>query len=201
MKTTRLDAPKPLLSGSAALSAFRLVKIEAIRGGLLSVVTLVLMSSAMASPANRIAYKVRLADGTDQYYQMVVPPSVAATPFNPRTWATPSMATKKFSAQAVGIAAVAWAGGAVKSGKGGPPNSTVDVGGPTPGGFYNASSVRIDSVQFQNDPMPYYLVRMTGQIGATRQVLYAAVLEDGRIIRPTLVSGPSRVIHPKARHH
>ena len=60
----------------------------------------------------------------------------------------------------------------------------------TPGGFYNASSVRIDSVQLQNDPVPYYLVRMTGQIGQTRQTLYAAVLKDGRIIRPTPVSGP-----------
>jgi hypothetical protein len=111
------------------------------------------------------------------------------------------MATEKFSAQAIGITAVAWAGGLSKSTKGGPPNSPVDVGGPIPGGFYNASSVRIDSVQFQNDPMPYYLVRMTGQVGTTRQVLYAAVLEDGRIIRPTPVSGSTRAGPSMMRHH
>jgi hypothetical protein len=61
-------------------------------------------------------------------------------------------------------------------------------------------NVRVESVQLQNDPVPYYLVRLTGQIGETRQTLYAAVLEDGRIIRPTLVSGASqstRSIHRK----
>jgi len=76
-----------------------------------------------------------------------------------------------------------------------------NIGGNTPGGFYNASNVRVDAVDLQSDPVPYYLVRLTGQVGETRQTLYAAVLEDGRIIRPTPMSGASeatRVTHRKA---
>ena len=94
-----------------------------------------------------------------------------------------------------------WAGGLSKRAKGGPTNGMSDIGGNTPGGFYNASSVRVDAVDLQNDPVPYYLIRLTGQIGETRQTLYAAVLEDGRIIRPTPMSGASeatRVTHRKA---
>jgi hypothetical protein len=88
-----------------------------------------------------------------------------------------------------------------KRAKGGPTNGMSNIGGNEPGGFYNASSVRVDAVDLQNDPVPYYWVRLTGQIGETRQTLYAAVLEDGRIIRPTTVSGPAeakRVAHRKA---
>jgi hypothetical protein len=93
------------------------------------------------------------------------------------------------------------AGGLSKRAKGGPTNGMSNIGGNEPGGFYNASSVRVDAVDLQNDPVPYYWVRLTGQIGETRQTLYAAVLEDGRIIRPTTVSGPAeakRVAHRKA---
>jgi hypothetical protein len=143
----------------------------------------------MAKTADAIVYKVRLANGVYQYYQIVVPASVP--PAQPVKWATPSVANNQLSAQGAGIVAAAWAGGvSTRREKGGPPNSMVNVGSGTPGGFYNASSVRIDSVQLQNEPVPYYLVRMTGQIGQTRQTLYAAVLKDGRIIRPTPVSGP-----------
>jgi hypothetical protein len=39
---------------------------------------------------------------------------------------------------------------------------------------------------------------LTGQIGEPRQILYAAVLEDGRIIRPTPVSGASQAIRTVA---
>ena len=123
-----------------------------------------------------------------QYYQIIVPANVP--PAQAVKWAIPSVANSQLSAQGAGIVAAAWAGGVSTREKGGPPNSMVNVGSSTPGGFYNASSVRIDSVQLQNDPVPYYLDRMTGQIGQTRQTLYAAVLKDGRIIRPTPVSGP-----------
>ena len=155
---------------------------------LLMILVVVLVSPVMAETGHGIVYKVRLANGADQYYQIVAPTDLP--PAKAVKWATPSMATNKFSAQAAGIGAVAWAGGMSKSGKGTPPNTTVDVGGHKAGGFYNASDVRIQSVQLQNAPVPYYLVRMTGQIGETRQTLYAGVLEDGRIIRPTPVSGP-----------
>jgi len=39
---------------------------------------------------------------------------------------------------------------------------------------------------------------LTGQIGETRQTLYAAVLEDGRVIRPTPMSGASQAIRTVA---
>ena len=143
---------------------------------------------SMAETPNGFAYKVRLENGADQYYQIVAPINVP--PAKALKWATPSVANNRLSAQGPGIVAVAWAGGVSMREKGGPPNSMSNLGSRTPGGFYNASSVRIDSVELRNGPVPYYRVRMTGQIGETRQTLYAAVLEDGRIIRPTLESGP-----------
>jgi len=157
------------------------------KNSVLMILVVVLVSTVMAETPNGIVYKVRLANGADQYCQIVVPVNVP--PAKPTRWATPSVANNKLSAQAAGTGAVAWAGGMTKSGKGGPPNTTVDVGGHNAGGFYNASNVRIDSMELRNGPVPYYLVRVTGQIGETsRQTLYAAVLEDGRIVRPTPVS-------------
>ena len=168
------------------------------KSSVLMILVVVLVSTVMAETPNGIVYKVRLANGADQRYQIVVPTNVA--PAKPIKWATPSVASNKLSAQAAGIGAVAWAGGMSKSGKGGPPNTTVDVGGHNAGGFYNASNVRIDAIELRNGPVPYYLVRMTGQSGETRQTLYAAVLEDGRIIRPTPVSGlPVTVAVSKSR--
>jgi hypothetical protein len=134
----------------------------------------VLVSPMMAETPNGIVYKVRLANGASQFYQIVVHSSIP--PANAAKWATPSVAQNKLSAQGAGIVAVGWAGGWSTREKGGPSNSMTNIGGITPGGFYNASNVRFDSVQLQNDPVPYYLVRMSGQIGETRQTLYAAVL-------------------------
>ena len=156
----------------------------------------VLVSPMMAETPNGIVYKVRLANGASQFYQIVVSSSIP--PANAVKWATPSLAQSRLSAQGAGIVAVGWAGGLSTRAKGGPTNSMTSIGGNTPGGFYNASNVRIDSTELQNDPVPYYWVRMTGQIGETRQTLYAAVLEDGRIIRPTPVSGPSQAMRTVA---
>ena len=133
----------------------------------LSVVIFVLVSPMMAATPSGTVYSVRRD-------QIVVSSSIP--PANAEKWATPILSHSKLSAQGAGIVAVGWAGGLSKR---------------VPGGFYNASNVRIVSVQHQNGPVPYYLVRLTGQIGQTRQTLYAAVLEDGRIIRPTLVGGAS----------
>jgi hypothetical protein len=163
---------------------------------LLSTLIVVLVSPMMAETPNGIVYKVRPANGADQYYQIVAPVNIL--PPKAVKWATPSVAQNKLSAQGAGIVAAGWAGGLPTRAKGGPTNSMTNIGGNTPGGFYNASNVRIDSTQLQNGPVPYYLVRMTGQVGNTRQTLYAAVLEDGRIIRPTPVSGPSRAIRTVA---
>ena len=117
---------------------------------------------------------MRLENGASQLYQIVVSSSIPLA--NAEKWATPTLSHSKLSAQGAGIVAVRWAGG---------------LSTRVPGGFYNASNVRIVSVQHQSGPVPYYLVRLTGQVGGTRQTLYAAVLEDGRIIRPTLVGGAS----------
>src|SRR5260370_26772660 len=143
------------------------------KGSLLSTLIVVLVSPMMAEPPNGMVYKVRQANGPSQFYQIVVPSSIA--PANAVKWATPSVASNKLSAQGARIVAVGWAGGLSTRAKGGPPNSMTNIGGNTPGGFYNASNVRMDSVQLQNDPVPYYFVRMTGQIGEARQPLYAAV--------------------------
>ena len=165
----------------------------------LSIVMYVLVSPLMAETPNGIVYKVRLENGATQWYQIVVPSSIP--PANVVKWATPSLSHSKLSAQGAGIVAVGWAGGLSKRAKGGPTNGLSNIGGTEPGGFYNASNVRVDAVDLQSNPAPYYLVRLTGQIGETRQTLYAAVLEDGRIIRPTPVIGASearRVTHRKA---
>jgi hypothetical protein len=165
----------------------------------LSFVMYVLVSPLMAETPHGIVYTVRLENGASQWYQIVAPSSIP--PANSGKWATPSLSHSKLSPQGAGIVAVGWAGGLSKRAKGGPTNGMSNIGGKEPGGFYNASRVRVDAVDLRNDPVPYYLVRLTGQIGETRQTLYAAVQEDGRIVRPTTVSGPSegkRVAHRKA---
>ena len=165
----------------------------------LSIVMYVLVSPIMAETPNAIVYKVRLENGASQLYQIVVSSSIP--PANAVKWATPSLAHSNLSVQGAGIVAVGWAGGLSTRPKGGPFNSMSNFGGNTPGGFYNASNVRVDSVRHHDDPVPYYLVRMTGQVGNTRQTLYAAVLEDGRIIQPTLISTSLRTAHARKRHH
>jgi hypothetical protein len=179
--------------------AKRINSITGMKSSVLSIVMYVLVSPLMAETPNGIVYKVRLENGATQWYQIVVPSSIP--PANVVKWATPSLSHSKLSAQGAGIVAVGWAGGLSKRAKGGPTNGLSNIGGTEPGGFYNASNVRVDAVDLQSNPAPYYLVRLTGQIGETRQTLYAAVLEDGRIIRPTPVIGASearRDTHRKA---
>src|SRR5260370_3838323 len=147
----------------------------------LTILTCVLGSPGIATTTNDVVYKVRLSSGADQYYQSVAPTNVP--PEKTVKWATPSVAQNKLSAQGAGIVAVGWAGGLSTRAKGGPTNSMSNIGGNTPGGFYNASNVRIDSVQLQKDPVFYYLFRMTGHIVDTRPTLYPAVLQHAPIIR------------------
>jgi hypothetical protein len=58
-------------------------------------------------------------------------------------------------------------------------------------GFYGASNVSANSVEWKTThkngaplPFPYYLVNMTGQVGAGAQPLYAVVLENAELVRP-----------------
>jgi len=165
----------------------------------LSIIACILVLPVTAKTRNELLFSVRLPNGADQHYQLVVPADIA--PAKGGTWATPYLAHSKVSPRMASVLAVAWAGGLSKKEKGGPPNSLVNVGGNTPGGFYYASYVRPDSVELRNEPLPYYLVRMTGQVGNSRQTLYAAVLEDGRIIQPTPISAPPQTAHAKKGHH
>jgi hypothetical protein len=50
--------------------------------------------------------------------------------------------------------------------------------------FYGSSGTAATSVDFVTEPTSYYLVHLTGKVGDSTQPLYAAVLEDGRIVRP-----------------
>ena len=56
-------------------------------------------------------------------------------------------------------------------------------------GFYNANNLRVDSIQYEPSPNPHYLAQLTGDISGTSQTVYAAVLPDGKIVRPT--AGPA----------
>ena len=56
--------------------------------------------------------------------------------------------------------------------------------------FSGSTSTTAMSVDFLNEPTSYYLVHLTGKIGDSTQPLYAAVLEDGRIVRPTATTAP-----------
>ena len=59
-------------------------------------------------------------------------------------------------------------------------------------GFYGSTGTAATSVDFLSDPTAYYLVHLTGKIGDSTQVLYAAVLSDGRIVRPTATTAPMK---------
>jgi hypothetical protein len=95
----------------------------------------------------------------------------------------------------VPIIAVGWAAGLETTG------GLTDVGANKPGGFYDASYVKLDSVQHKTVPVPHYLVQMNGKIGQTRQTFYAAVLEDGGIVRPMAISTPAMHRRMATRRH
>jgi len=57
-------------------------------------------------------------------------------------------------------------------------------------GFYSATNMAVNSVEHKTSSVqfPYYLVNMTGTVGGSAQPLYAVVLENGELVRPTEVS-------------
>jgi len=74
-------------------------------------------------------------------------------------------------------------------------------------GFYGASSVTAYTVDWKTAhkngtplPYPYYLINMTGKVGDTTQPLYAAVLENGELVRPVeTTSMPTTKLKPAAK--
>jgi hypothetical protein len=82
-------------------------------------------------------------------------------------------ASDKISQQAAVLAALGWAPG-----------------------FYGSTNTTAISVDFLSDPTAYYLVHLTGKVGDSTQPLYAAVLSDGRIVRPSATTAPMKEMRP-----
>jgi hypothetical protein len=55
--------------------------------------------------------------------------------------------------------------------------------------FYGSTGTAATGAEYKTTPAPYYLVSLTGKIGGSTQQFYAAVLEDGRIVRPSVTTG------------
>ena len=156
---------------------------------LLSIFAFALVVPTMAATTNGVTFNVRQENGANQNYRLEVPPNLPP-PAKPDTG--------KISQNQAAIVAVGWAGGLETA------SGLTNLGASKPGGFYNATYIKVDSVQYETSPVPYYLVQMNGKIGQTRQTFYAAVLEDGRIVRPTAISGPPTPqrmkTHGRAKH-
>ena len=97
---------------------------------LLSILAFALVVPTMAATTNGVTFNVRQENGVDQYYRLEVPPNLPS--------AKPD--TGKISPNEVPILAVGWAAGLATTG------GLTDLGANKPGGFYNASYVKVDSV-------------------------------------------------------
>jgi hypothetical protein len=119
-----------------------------------------------APVAGPTAFSVKGADGSVKNYSLDIPAAPPAA-------AAAAGATEKISQQAAVLAALGWAPA-----------------------FYGSTSTTAMSVDFLNEPTSYYLVHLTGKVGDSTQPLYAAVLEDGRIVRPTATTAPMKEMKP-----
>jgi hypothetical protein len=140
------------------------------------------------SSAEAILYTIRMASGPVTYSLEVPSSTSVGTSIKPDERGA-SSANFHLTAGSAEVIAVGWAGGWKAKEKFEPyPNSLTILGGGVPGGFYDATYVRPTSVQRINRPVPYYLVQMRGNVAGTKQTLYAAVLDDGRVVRPVPAS-------------
>jgi hypothetical protein len=177
-------------------------------------ITVLVAASLFTSKAFAVTYSVRGDSGT-QCYRLDAPAGV--TPdrkhlsdpngfaFSNVSGATPGTGILfPINAGMAEVAAVGWAGGILDHeigvGVSSYPNSLTNLGSKTPGGFYNAAYVHPTHVERVEGPTSYYLVEMTGVVGGQHQTLYAAVLDDGRLVRPDAVPCEERH-HPVMRHH
>jgi hypothetical protein len=170
--------------------------------------TILVAASLFTSKAFAVEYSVRGDSGT-QCYRLDVPGGIAP---HPNSLIDPDMAYSRLTTVNPGsaeVAAVGWAGGILEhdmpSGVSLYPNSLTNLGSKTPGGFYNASFVHPVHVERVEGPTSYYLVEMSGVVAGRHQTLYAAVLDDGRLVRPDLVPCEERHYvhhhHPMMRRH
>jgi hypothetical protein len=166
----------------------------------------VLSTPLFVSSAEAIVYTVRTASGPVTYSLEVPPGTPVGTSIKPDKQVAYS-ANFPMTAGSAEVAAVGWAGGLQDKDKFDPyPNSLTILGGKVPGGFYDATYIKPTSVQRINGPVPYYLVQMQGNVAGSAQTFYAAVLDDGNLVRPVPVShgvypeGP-HAHHRAHRHH
>jgi hypothetical protein len=149
---------------------------------------LALSSPLFVSPAEAIVYTVR-TDSGPVTYSLEVPPG---TPVGDKIKPNPQVgysANFPITAGSAEVVAGRWAAGLKDKDKSDNyPNSLTILGGGIPGGFYNATFTKPTSVQRINGPVPYYLVQMRGNVAGSAQTFYAAVLDDGNIVRPVPVS-------------
>jgi hypothetical protein len=149
---------------------------------------LALCTPLFVSSAEAIVYTVRTGSGPVTY-RLEVPPGTRVGDKvrpNPQIGYSANLPMTAGSAEVV---AVRWAAGLKdKDQSDNYPNSLTILGGKIPGGFYNATFTKPTSVQRINGPVPYYLVQMRGNVAGSTQTFYAAVLDDGNIVRPVPVS-------------
>jgi hypothetical protein len=144
----------------------------------------VLSTALFVSSAEAIVYTVRTASGPVTY-SLEVPVGTSIKPDKQGAYS----ANLPMTAGSAEVVAVRWAGGLNDKDKfDSYPNSLTILGGKVPGGFYDATYVRPISVQRINGPVPYYLVQMRGNVAGSSQTFYAAVLDDGNLVRPVPVS-------------
>ena len=149
---------------------------------------LALSTPLFVSSAEAIVYSVRTDSGLVTY-SLEVPPG---TPVGDKIKPNPQVdysANFPMTAGSAAVVAVRWAAGLKDKDKSDNyPNSLTILGGKIPGGFYNATFTKPTSVQRINGPVPYYLVQMRGNVAGSEQTFYAAVLDDGNLVRPVPVS-------------
>ena len=149
---------------------------------------LALSTPLFVSSAEAIVYTVR-TDSGPVTYSLEVPPG---TPVGDKIKPHPQVgysANFQMTASSAEVVAVHWAAGLKdKDESDDYPNSLTILGGKIPGGFYNATFTKPTSVQRVNGAVPYYLVQMRGNVAGSTQTFYAAVLDDGNLVRPVPVS-------------
>ena len=182
-------------------------------------ITILVAASLFTSKAFAVTYSVRGDSGT-QCYRLEAPAGVTPDQkhlcdpngfaYDNVSGATPNTGFRvPITAGAAEVAAVGWAGSLketdMPAGVSIYPNSLTNLGSKTPGGFYNASYVHPVHVERVEGPTSYYLVEMSGVVAGQHQTLYAAVLDDGRLVRPDVVPCEERHYvhhhHPMMRHH
>jgi hypothetical protein len=143
---------------------------------------LALSTPLFVSSAEAIVYTVRTDSGPVTYSLEVPPGTPVGDKIKPQVGYSANFPMTAGSAEVV---AVRWAAGLKDKDKSDNyPNSLTILGGKIPGGFYNATFTKPTSVQRINGPVPYYLVQMRGYVAGSVQTFYAAVLDDGNLVRP-----------------